>query len=68
MPTAGTIVLEIKITADIVLAEDGKYYVDASTVNSGEIVSEWTDGPFDTEAKARESLKWQVAMPVLETL
>jgi len=68
MATAGTIVLEIKITADIVFAEDGKYYVDASTTNSGEIVSEWTEGPFDTEAKARESLKWQLAMPVLETL
>ena len=44
MATAGTIILEIKIAADIVLAEDGKYYVDASTANSGEIVSEWTMG------------------------
>jgi hypothetical protein len=26
-----------------------------------EIVSEWTDGPFDTEARARESLKWELA-------
>jgi hypothetical protein len=68
MATAGTIILEIKITADIVFAEDGKYYVDASTTNAGEIVNEWTDGPFDTEANARESLKWQLAMPVLEKL
>jgi hypothetical protein len=68
MATAGRLILEIKIAADIVLAEDGKYYVDQSTTNSGEIVSEWTDGPFDTEAKARESLRWQLAVPVIEKL
>jgi hypothetical protein len=45
MATAGTIVMEIKITADIVFAEDGKYYVGARSTNSGEIVSEWTEGP-----------------------
>ena len=28
MATAGTIVFEIKIAVDIVLAEDGMYYVD----------------------------------------
>ena len=68
MATAGTIVLEIKMATDIVLGEDGKYYVDTITRNSGEIVSDWTDGPFDSEAKARESLKWQLALPVLEKL
>ena len=67
MATAGTIVLEIKIAIDIVLAEDGRYYVDTRT-SSGEVVNDWTDGPFDTEAKARESLKWQLAVPVIETL
>jgi hypothetical protein len=68
MATAGTIVLEIKIAIDIVLAEDGKYYVDAVTMKSGETALEWTDGPFDTEVKARECLKWQVAVPVIEGL
>jgi hypothetical protein len=67
MATAGTIVFEIKIAADIVLAEDGKYYVDAST-SKVEEVRNWTDGPFDTEAKARESLQWQLAVPVIEKL
>jgi hypothetical protein len=66
--TAGTIILEINIAADIVLAEDGRYYVDTRTTSAGEIVSAWTDGPFDTEAKARESLKWQLAVPVIEKL
>ena len=64
MATAGTIVFEIKIAADIVLAEDGKYYVDAST-SKGEEVRNWTEGPFDTEAKARQ---WQFAVPVIEKL
>jgi hypothetical protein len=68
MATAGTIVLEIKIAIDIVLAEDGKYYVDAVTMKSGETALEWTDGPFDTEVKARQSLKWQVAVSVIERL
>ena len=68
MATAGTIVLEIKIAIDIVLAEDGKYYVDAVTMKSGGTALEWTEGPFDTEVKARENLKWQVAVPVIEKL
>jgi hypothetical protein len=34
MATAGTIMLEIQIAIDIVLAEDGKYYVDAITSRS----------------------------------
>jgi hypothetical protein len=68
MATAGTIVLEIKIGIDIVLAEDGKYYVDAITSRFGDTVQEWTEGPFDTAAKARETLKWQVAVPVIEKL
>lgn len=68
MATAGTIILEITIAVDIVLAEDGKYYLDTRTRSSGEVVSEWTDGPFITEAKARESLKWQLAVPAIEKL
>jgi hypothetical protein len=68
MATAGTIVLEIKIAIDIVLAEDGKFYVDVVTMKSGDTAQEWTEGPFDTEAKARETLKWQVAVPVIEKL
>jgi hypothetical protein len=42
MATAGTIILEIKITAEIVLAEDGKYYVDATSTRSDDTVREWT--------------------------
>ena len=68
MATAGTIILEIKITVDIVLAEDGKYYVDATSTRSDDIVREWTEGPFDTERKARECLKWQLAAPMIESL
>jgi len=45
MATAGTIVFEIKIAVDIVLAEDGMYYVDASTTK-GDAVHSWTEGPF----------------------
>lgn len=68
MATAGTIVLEIKIALDIVLAEDGKFYVDAITTKSGNTVQAWTEGPFETEARARETLKWQIALPVIEKL
>jgi hypothetical protein len=32
------------------------------------IVHGWTEGPFDTEAKARDSLRWQFAMPAIEKL
>jgi hypothetical protein len=67
MATAGTIVFEIKIAVDIVLAEDGMYYVDASTTK-GDVVHSWTEGPFTTEAKARESLQWQFAVPMIEKL
>ena len=67
MATAGTIVFEIKIAVDIVLAEDGMYYVDASTTK-GDAVHSWTEGPFTNEAKARESLQWQFAVPVIEKL
>jgi hypothetical protein len=66
MATAGTIVFEIKIAVDIVLAEDGMY-VDSSTVK-GDAVHSWTEGPFTTETKARESLQWQFAVPVIEKL
>ena len=68
MATAGTILFELKIAVEIVLAEDGKYYVDATSTKPGEIVREWTEGPFETEKKARESLQWQFAMPVIEKL
>ena len=68
MATAGTIVLEIKIAIDIVLAEDGKYYVDAATMKATDTPKQWTEGPFETEAMARETLKWQIAIPVIEKL
>jgi len=29
-------------------------------------VREWTEGPFETEAKARECLEWQYAIPSLQ--
>jgi hypothetical protein len=67
MATAGTIVCEIKIAVDIVLAEDGKYYIDASTTK-GDVMHSWTEGPFDTERKARENLQWQFVVPVIEKL
>jgi hypothetical protein len=67
MATAGTIMFELKIAIDVVQAEDGKFYVDATTTKAG-VVQEWTEGPFDTEAKARESLQWQLAMPAMEKL
>jgi hypothetical protein len=62
MTTPGTIVFEVKIAVDIVQAKDGKFYVDATTAKSGGIVRESTQGPFATEAKARESLQWQLAV------
>jgi len=31
-------------------------------------VHSWTEGPFTNEAKARESLQWQFAVPVIEKL
>ena len=62
MGTAGTIVFEVKIAIDIVHGEDGHYYVDTITAKSGNIVRKSTLGPFDTEAKARESLQWQFAV------
>ena len=43
------------------------YYVDSSTVK-GNAVHSWTEGPFDTERKARENLQWQFAVPVIEKL
>ena len=68
MATAGAIAFELKIAIEIVHAENGTYYVDATSEKSGDIVREWTEGPFDTEAKARDSLRWQFAMPVIENL
>jgi hypothetical protein len=55
--TAGSIVFEGKIAIDIVLADDGKYYVNF-TASFGDVVNSWTEGPFNTEAKARECLQW----------
>jgi hypothetical protein len=66
MATAGRIVFEGKLAVDIILAEDGKYYVDATTTMDGEVVSAWTDGPFETVTEARECLQWQHAVPTLE--
>jgi len=66
MATAGTIVFEGKIAVEIVLAEDGHYYVDTASSIDGEVVRQWTEGPFETEAKARECVEWQYAMPSLE--
>ena len=51
MATAGRIVFEGKIAVDIILTEDGKYYVDATTTMDGEVVSAWTDGPFEVRPK-----------------
>ena len=68
MATAGTIVFELRIAVEIVQAEDGKFYVDATTTEAADVMHEWTEGPFDTEAKARDSLRWQFAMPMIEKL
>jgi hypothetical protein len=68
MATAGTVVLEAKIAVDIILAEDGKYYVDSATTMDGVIVRGWTEGPFETEAKARDCVEWQYSIPMLEKL
>jgi hypothetical protein len=37
-------------------------------VASGLVMRNWTEGPFDTEAKACENLQWQFAVPVIEKL
>jgi hypothetical protein len=68
MATAGTVVLEAKIADDIVLAEDGKYYVDSATPMDGVIVRGCTEAPFETEAKARDCVIWQSSIPMLEKL
>ena len=68
MATAGTIIFELKLAIDIILAEDGKYYLDSVTTTEGHVVHEWTEGPFETESKARECLKWQYAIPVAAVL
>ena len=65
--TAGTVILELKLSVDIILAEDGKYYVDTISTTAG-VTHAWTEGPFETEAKARESLQWQFAITVATTL
>ncbi|HEY7581061.1 MAG TPA: hypothetical protein VH855_25995 [Acetobacteraceae bacterium] len=67
MATAGTITFELKVAVEVVQAEDGKFYVDTTMTEAG-IVHGWTEGPFDTEAKARDSLRWQFAMPAIEKL
>jgi len=68
MATAGTVIFELKLAVDIILAEDGKYYVDAVTTTEGDVVHEWTEGPFETEVEARECLKWQYTIPVATAL
>jgi hypothetical protein len=61
-------IFELKLAVDIILAEDGKYYVDAVTTTEGDVVHEWTEGPFETEVEARECLKWQYTIPVATAL
>lgn len=68
MATAGRIILEAKVAVDIVLADDGKYYVDSTWMVDGVIAHAWTEGPFETEATARECVEWQYSMPMLEKL
>jgi hypothetical protein len=34
----------------------------------GDVLHNWTEGPFDTERKARENLQGQFAVPVIESL
>jgi hypothetical protein len=68
MATAGTVIFELKLAIDIILADDGEYYVDSVATTEGEVVHEWIEGPFETEAKARECLKWQHAIPVATAL
>jgi hypothetical protein len=51
MATAGTIVFKVETAAEIVLAEGGKYYVDAATAKLVDTTSYWTKGPLGTEAK-----------------
>ena len=65
---AGTIVFDVKIGVDIVLAADGKHYVNVAITKEGEVFREWSEGPFDNAAKARDGLRWQFAMQVIETL
>ena len=33
MATAGTVIFELKLAVDIILAEDGKYYVDTQCID-----------------------------------
>jgi hypothetical protein len=42
----------VKTVAEIVLAEGGKYYVDAAKL--GEATSYWTEGSLGAEAKVPE--------------
>ena len=66
MATARTVIFELKLA--VILAEDGKYYVDAVTTTEGDVAHEWTEGPFETELKARECPKWQDAIPLATAL
>ena len=60
MATAGRMVFEGKIAIDIILAEDGKYYVDLTTTMDGEVVGAWTDGPLALGCGAGFRLRSQV--------
>jgi hypothetical protein len=40
-------VFELKLGVDIILDADGKYFVEAVTTTAGDVVHEWTEGPFD---------------------
>ena len=56
--TTGTTVFELKNAVEVVQAEDGKFYVDATTPVAGSVVHTWRMAPFDTETNA------QFTMPV----
>jgi len=68
MATAGEVIFELKLAVDIILAEDGKYYVDSVATIGGDVVHEWTEGPFEMEAKARDFVQWQFAIPLVKAL
>jgi hypothetical protein len=61
MATAGRIVLEAKIAVDIVLADDGKYYVDSTSMMDGVIVHAWTEGP--SRPRPRPAPAWSGSIP-----
>jgi len=47
--TAGTVIFELKLSVDIIIAEDGKYCVDTISTTAG-VAHAWTEGPFEAAA------------------